>query len=108
LGEADLPRDLVRLLGPFDLLLQAKDRVLLVPDKTRHKTLWPTLGRSGAILAGTDLVGTWRPRASGARLTVQLDLWRPLPKALRARIDEQAERLAEHRGLALSGVKGES
>lgn len=111
LGEpdrVDLPHDLVRLLGPFDLLLQAKDRELVVPDKTRHKSVWPVLGRPGAVLVGPDLVGTWRPRASGRKLSIQLDLWQRLAEPDRARIEEQAERLAEHRGLALSGVKGES
>jgi hypothetical protein len=104
----ELPGDLVRLLGPFDLLLQGRDRSLLVPDRARHKPLWPALGRPGAILVGTDLVGTWRPRATGEKLAIQLDLWDAVRKPVRDRIEEQAERLAGHRGLALSGVKGES
>jgi hypothetical protein len=111
LGEPDPPepaRDLVRLLGPFDLLLQSRDRQLLVGDKARHKALWPSIGRPGAVLVGTDLVGTWRPRAAGAKLGLQLELWDPVTKAVRTRIAMQAERLAAHRGLALTGVTGES
>jgi len=100
------PARLVRLLGPFDLLLQGRDRDLLVPDPARHKALWPTLGRPGAVLLGTEVVGTWRPRASGRRLTVTLDPWRPLTGAVRRLLEEEAERLAAHRGVTLSALEG--
>ena len=95
---------LVRLLGPFDLWLQARDRDLVVPDRTRHKGLWPTIGRPGAVLAGTDVVATWRPKASGRRLSVTVDAWDRLPTVDREWVGEQAERLAAHRGVALTGV----
>lgn len=97
--------DLVRLLGPFDLLLQGRDRTLLVPDRARHKALWPTLGRPGALLVGTEVVGTWRPRASGGTLALRLDPWQPLSPAVRARVEEEAERLAAHRGARLTGLE---
>ncbi|MFL6064841.1 MAG: winged helix DNA-binding domain-containing protein [Friedmanniella sp.] len=100
-----VPNDLVRLLGPFDLLLQGRDRELLVPDKARHRALWPTLGRPGAVLVGTDLVGSWRPRATRGRLTVRLELWTPVTPAIWGRIEEEAERLAAHRGATLSGIE---
>jgi hypothetical protein len=101
---AAAPADLVRLLGPYDLLLQGRDRDLLLPDTRAHKALWPTIGRPGAVLVGTELVGTWRPRAAGQRLTVRLDLWRPLSPPVRARVAEEAERLAAHRGAQLAGL----
>lgn len=96
--------ELVRLLGPFDLLLQGRDRDVLVPDRSRHKTLWPTIGRPGAVLVGTDVVGSWRPKASGRRLTLNLDLWRSLTGAQRALVDDEAERLAAHRQVTLTAV----
>ncbi len=99
--------DLVRLLGPFDLLLQGRDRSVLVPDTTRHKGLWPTLGRPGAVLVGTEVVGTWRPRAAGTRLSLRLEWWQQVRPAARARVQEEAERLADHRGLRLTGVAEE-
>ena len=102
---AELPAHLVRLLGPFDLLLQGRDRDVLLPDRSRHKALWPTLGRPGAVLVGTDLVGTWRPRASGRRFELRLDLWAPLAPPARERVEHEAERLAAHRGLALTRVE---
>jgi hypothetical protein len=101
-GRAD---DLVRLLGPFDLLLQGRDRSVLVPERERHKALWPVLGRPGAVLVGTEVVGTWRPRASGSKLGLRLELWRPLATGTRARVEEEAERLAAHRGVRLSGLQ---
>jgi hypothetical protein len=91
-----------RLLGPFDLLLQGRDRSLLVEDPARARALWPVLGRPGAVLVDGELAGSWRPRQSAGRLRVQLDLWRELPDL--AALEEQAARLAVHRGVQLAGV----
>ena len=70
--KGDHDADLVRLLGGFDLFLQGEDRQLLVPDKSRHKRLWPVLGRPGAVLFGVEIVGTWRPKAAGRTFTLRL------------------------------------
>ncbi|MFC4147905.1 DNA glycosylase AlkZ-like family protein [Micromonospora mangrovi] len=93
-----------RLLGPFDLFLQAKDRETLVPDPGRAKELWPVLGRPGAVLVDGDLVGTWRPRKSGRTMKLAVQPWRELPDSRRKAIVEQAERLAAYRGVSLAGV----
>ena len=90
------------LLAPFDLYLQARDRPVLVPDADRAKDLWRTLGRPGAVLAGGEIVGTWRARKTGPALTVTVGLW---SAADRARIGEQAELLATFRGLPLAAVE---
>jgi Winged helix DNA-binding domain len=95
----------VRLLGGFDLFLQGKDRHLIVPDKSRHKQLWPVLGRPGAVLSGLELIGTWRPRAAGRTFTLRLDLWATNTKVVRSKIETEAERLAAHRGLTLAGIE---
>ena len=94
------PDDL-RLLPAFDPLLQTRDRELLVPDPERRTTVWVTLGRPGAVLHGHQIVGSWRPRASGRRLGLVVDLWSGLPLA---RLTDEAERLAAFRGLTLSGL----
>ncbi len=94
-----------RLLGPYDLLLQGRDRATLVPDPARARELWPVLGRPGAVLHGAELVGTWRPRAAGRDLRVVVTPWRPLPRAAQQGVQEQAERLAAHRGRRLAGVE---
>ncbi|MFT3853534.1 MAG: crosslink repair DNA glycosylase YcaQ family protein [Ilumatobacteraceae bacterium] len=46
----------LRLLGPYDPFLQLRDRELLVPDATRRKAVWPTLGRPGAVVVDGELV----------------------------------------------------
>ena len=107
-ADADrLPADppaAIRLLGPFDLFLQGRDRALLVPDAVRAKELWPTLGRPGGVLAAGEIVGSWRARRSGRTVTVTADLWAPAPPRLQAGIEEQAERLAAFRNARLSAV----
>ena len=99
-GEAPKPdAGLVRLLGGFDLLLQGRDRDLLVPDTSRHKALWPALGRPGAVLVGTDIVGTWRPKTSGKRFTLRLRALGQGPRSGPRSVGApQAERLAARRG----------
>ena len=104
---SDPDPDLVRLLGGYDLLLQGRDRELLVPDTSRHKALWPVLGRPGAVLVGTEIVGTWRPKAAGPKFTLRLELWSKVSKVVRGRIEAEAERLAAHRGLTLAGMAEE-
>ncbi len=94
----------VQLLGPYDPYLQLKDREILVPDAANRKSLWPTLGRPGAIAVGGDLVGEWRPRTSGRTLTVETAPWRVLSKAERADVEKRAATLAEFRGVAFGGV----
>ncbi|MER6587902.1 winged helix DNA-binding domain-containing protein [Micromonospora chalcea] len=93
-----------RLLGPFDLFLQAKDRATLVPDAARAKELWPVLGRPGAVLADGELAGTWRPRKSGRSFTVAVQPWRKLTGSTRDAVVAEAERLAAYRGVPLAGV----
>jgi len=99
------PVEVTRLLGPFDLYLQARDRELLVPDPARRRELWPTLGRPGAILLDGEIVGTWRARK--ARKAVRLDVspWRRLTAPQRRSIEAEAERLAAFRHAAPGGVE---
>lgn len=90
-----------RLLGPYDLYLQARGRELLVLDAARRKDLWRVLGRPGVLLVDGEVAGTWRPRTSAGRLRLEVQPWRPLD---RDAVQEQAERLAEHRGVVLTAV----
>jgi hypothetical protein len=94
------PRDpeVVRLLGAFDPFLQARDQDLIVPDRAMQKALWPVIGRPGALFVDGEVVGTWRPRASAKKLTVEIDAAVPLPPSTWHAIDAEAERLAQVRG----------
>jgi hypothetical protein len=93
-----------RLVGPFDLFLQAKDRPLLVADPARAKALWPVLGRPGVVLHDGEIAGMWRPRKAGKNLKVHIELWVNASPALRRAVSEQAERLAAFRKTSLSGI----
>ncbi len=94
----------LRLVGPYDPYLQLRDRDLLVADEARRKDLWRVLGRPGAIIADGEVIGTWRPRAARQRLTVRIEPWGRLPARARTLVEEQAERLAAHRGVHLAGI----
>jgi hypothetical protein len=91
--------DVVRLLGPYDLYLQGRDRDVLVPDTARHTSLWQAIGRPGAVLAGGEIVGTWRPRARGSSLGLELDEWVPWDAATRDAVQVEHARLAAFRGV---------
>jgi hypothetical protein len=95
------PASGVRLLGAFDPWLQTRDRELLVADPGRREDLWRTLGRPGGVLAGHEVVGTWRPRSNGATLRLCVEIWDGGDPP--AGIDDEAERLAFHRGQRFGG-----
>ncbi|CAA9247131.1 MAG: FIG00816115: hypothetical protein [uncultured Blastococcus sp.] len=99
----DPPRG-TRLLAPFDLHLQARDRALLVGDAARAKDLWRTLGRPGGVLVDGEVVGTWRARRTGSGAGVEVSSWDAVDAPTRRTVAEQAERLAASRGLALRTV----
>jgi hypothetical protein len=90
--------DLVRLLPPWDPFLQARDRLLLVPDKAHHKEVWKVLGNPGALLADGEIAGTWRAKAAGRRLDVIIGALWPLPAPVRSAAEEEAHRVATARG----------
>jgi hypothetical protein len=92
------------LLGPFDPYLQLRDRALLVPDEAARKDLWRTLGRPGAVLVDGEVRGSWRPRAKGRRFEVAATAWSSLTARQRSAVEAEAARLADHRGLTLTGV----
>ncbi|MFM1723608.1 winged helix DNA-binding domain-containing protein [Rhodococcus sp. PAM 2766] len=96
--------DSVRLLGPFDPYLQLKDRELLVADEGHRKALWPTLGRPGAVAVGGEIVGLWRPRTAGKKLSVEVTAWEKLPRSTQAAVEQQARALATFRGLSADTV----
>lgn len=95
----------VRLLGPYDPYLQTRDRELLLPDPAQRKALWPVLGRPGAVLAGGDIVGTWRPRMAGKKLTFRTEDFGSVTTEVRTAVEHQAELLATFRGVTLARIE---
>lgn len=105
LGSApELAERTVRLLGPYDPLLQLRDRELLAPDVGQRKDLWRVIGRPGAVVANGELIASWRPRTTGKRFGIDVTPWGRLTKADRARIETEAERLANFRDRTLGTV----
>jgi hypothetical protein len=99
--------DPVRLLGPFDPYLQARDRALLVPDTAVQKALWPVLGRPGAVLLDGEIAGMWRTKSTKRKLTIIVETFLPVPRAAWQELDVEAERVAQVRGAAdVSVVRG--
>lgn len=88
----------VRLIAPGDPLLKGSDRELLVPDPDHRKQLWRALNNPGAVLVGLDVVGMWRPKQSGKRLTLAVTPFGSVTKEVRTAIEEEAELVAAVRG----------
>lgn len=87
--------DGVRLLPPSDPWLQSRDRNLVVPDKARQKAVWKILANPGAVLSGTEIVGTWRARATRSdRLDITVEAFGTLSAASRKAVKAEAERVA--------------
>ncbi|MFE9396314.1 DNA glycosylase AlkZ-like family protein [Streptomyces flavidovirens] len=89
---------LVRLLPPGDPFLQARDRGLVVPDRSREKEIWRAIGGPGALLVGSEIAGTWRAKAAGRKLDVTVTPFAPLPSAVRRELDAEAAAVASARG----------
>ncbi|MFD2471238.1 DNA glycosylase AlkZ-like family protein [Amycolatopsis silviterrae] len=88
----------VRLLPPLDPYTQGRDKTVLVPDKARAKEVWKILGSPGALLVGGEILGVWRTKASGKRLTFTLSEFDPLRRADRQAAEDEAARAASARG----------
>ncbi|MBT2507719.1 winged helix DNA-binding domain-containing protein [Streptomyces sp. ISL-98] len=91
---------LVRLLPPGDPFLQARDRGLVVPDKSREKEIWRAIGGPGALLVGSEIAGTWRAKATGRKLDLTVTPFGPLSSAVRRELDAEAATVASARGAA--------
>jgi Winged helix DNA-binding domain len=86
----------VRLLGPGDPLLGARDKERLIPDKALRKQVWRMIGSPGLVLSDGVPAGTWRARKQGKRLRIEAEWF-----GKEVDIREEAERLAALRGAEL-------
>ncbi|WP_142386991.1 DNA glycosylase AlkZ-like family protein, partial [Mycobacterium hubeiense] len=56
------PARAVRLLPPYDPLLEVADRELLLPDPRRRREVWRPSANPGLLLVGGKPAGVWRRR----------------------------------------------
>jgi hypothetical protein len=70
-----------------------------VPDKAVQKTLWPVLGRPGALFVDGEIAGTWRTKAAGKKLTITVEAFGPLPRSAWKQVAAEAECVAQVRGV---------
>jgi hypothetical protein len=91
LRDEALPPARVRLLPSGDayLLLQGRDRELMVPDAVQRGALWTPRVWPGGVLIDGEVAGTWR-RADTA---LSVRPWRPLSAAERDAVAAEAESL---------------
>lgn len=77
----------VRLLPSGDAfyLTWGAERALLVPDARHRATLWTSRVWPGALVAGGEIVGTWRRTLSA----VTIEPWRPLTAREQAAVDAE-------------------
>ena len=94
----------VRLLPPYDAYLDQRDRATLLPDKALHRRVWKIIGNPGVVLADGELVGLWRPKKSGKRLQVTVEVVAPVSRSVRAEIEAEAALLAPSRGCTSAEV----
>jgi Winged helix DNA-binding domain len=94
----------VRLLPPNDPYLLARDRATLIPDPSKRKVVWLSLGAPGTLVVDGEIVATWRSQKKGTVLRVQTSYFdRPIAKAA-ALIEQEAQLLAELRGCRTAEV----
>jgi hypothetical protein len=71
----------VRLLPPYDPVVELADRRLLVPDPAHRRQVWRTVANPGVLLVGGDIAGVWRQRHAAGRRTVTVTPFGPPPTA---------------------------
>jgi hypothetical protein len=91
--------DVVRLVPPFDPLLQPRERELIVPDEAQRKTLWRMIGNPGAVLVDGEVLGSWKAKLARKRLAITVEEFAPLTRTLKKKVAEEADRVAVARGV---------
>jgi hypothetical protein len=94
----------VRLLPAMDPLLQARDRDVLVPQRTLQKEVWRVLGNPGVLLLDGEIAGVWRARMAGKRVEITLTPFGTVPAKSRRAVQEEAAVVARARGAAEATV----
>jgi len=101
LADSRLDGTLVNLLPAFDIFLLAHAEKDHLVEKKYYKRVYRSLGQiSPVVLVDGRVAGIWRTAPGRSkRFAARVELFVNSTKALRARIEEQAERHAEFLGL---------
>jgi hypothetical protein len=95
----------VRLLPAMDALLQARDRDLLVPERTRQKEIWKILGNPGVLLLDGEIAGVWRAKMAGKkRVDLTVTPFGSMPAKARKAVETEAAEVARARGVPDASV----
>lgn len=95
----------IRLIPPMDPLLQARDRDLLVPERSRQKAVWRMLGNPGVLLLDGEIAGIWRAKMAGrSRMDLTVTAFGRIPAKARPALDVEAAVVAKARGAADAAV----
>ncbi|MDO5416124.1 MAG: winged helix DNA-binding domain-containing protein [Lachnospiraceae bacterium] len=100
LNPVPLKKELL-LLGGHDPFLDQRDRLILQPDKTRHKQIWKLVSNPGAIVYRGEIIGVWTSRKKSRGIEINVDLWKELSGNEQKKLQELAEGYAEFRQTAL-------
>jgi hypothetical protein len=84
-----------------------RDRETIV-DKKYHREAWKTVGEPGAALADGKIVGIWRPRKGGRKLTVTVKTFSSPSASDKHALQIAAEQIAPLRGASLAAVDFET
>jgi hypothetical protein len=87
----------VRLLPPRDPYTQMPDHRTIVAAKY-HQEIWRPVGEPGTILVRGRIVGTWRTRKAGRRLTVSVRSFEPIAGSDQEALMKEAGQVAALRG----------
>jgi hypothetical protein len=95
----------VRLIPPMDVLIQARDRDLLVPDKAMQKEVWRILGNPGVLLVDGEIAGTWRAKMAGrTRVDLSIAPFATLTPKHRKAVEVEAAQVARARDAGAASV----
>lgn len=106
LRSAPTPRG-VRLLPPRDPYTLVRDRTTLVA-KQYQRDVWKAIGPPGTVLVDGAILGTWRPRKKGRRLTIAVTPFTTLPSRHEAAVRDEADQLGPLRDATSVAVEFET
>ena len=85
------PEARLLLLGPHDPYLEQRDRNLILPDSSLHKTVWRTVSNPGVILRGGQIIGIWQHKSQ----EINLQPFAPLHIAEKQQLQKLTEALLD-------------